>query len=410
MFEKPIKGPLNGVRVIDLATYAAGPSASKLLAGWGADVIKVDTTQFISGGDFGSLYGVPTEQDEQPITDLVNSNKRHIRVDLKTPEGHEVMLRLLKTTDVIITNYRAGALVKLGMDYETLHEQFPGLVYGYVTGYGENGKDASKPGFDSTAYWARGGLMMSLGEPDAIPPVPLATFGDLSAGLALCAGVLAALYGKKVTGKGQKVIGSLYGTAVYQMGLELAAAAYHENPRKSVKHPTCPTINIYECSDGKWVSLTVLNYDKDYANFCDTLEHPELKTDPRCDSPVSLFMNCEELTALFAEIIKTKPRAEWCKRWDDSDIPYEILQTMDDVLNDQQALDNNYVIPVTFRSGNTAKMIGAPVFLSDVGSTSYNNLFPHWGGDTLDVIRELGYDQKTIDKFLADNIIKDVEE
>lgn len=404
-----IVGPLNGLRVIDFSAFLAGPKAAKILADWGADVISVSSTGDIAGGDFGKMYGVPTGKDENPMTQNIGANKRCIRVNMKHPGGAVVMGRLLEGADVIITNFREKALKKMGMDYKTLSAKYPRLIYGLVTGYGDKGPDADKPGFDSTAYWARGGLMGSIGEPDAPPPVPVAGFGDNPTGAYLALGILAAVIGREKTGKGQKVVGALYNTAIYNMSLELACANYHPMPKKSVNLPSSPLVNVYECKDGRWISLTSLNYKKDWVKLCGTFERLDLIEDERCNNPVALFKNCSVVTPIFVEIMKTQDRDVWAQRWTEADIPFELIQTQEEILQDEQARANNFLVPCTFENGNTIYMTGAPVQLSDMGATSFNNLVDA-GMHTEDVMDDLGYSEKEIAFMLKEGIIEGVSE
>lgn len=403
-----IEGPLNGIRVIDFSTYLAGPKAAKLLADWGADVIRVDTTGAVASDGFNALYGLPDDPKENPLLANNQANKRTMRVNMKTPEGAAIMAKLLSQADVLITNFRENALKRLGMDYETLHEKYPRLVYGYVTGYGTEGPDAQKSGFDSTAYWARGGLLASIGEPYAPPPVPLAGFGDTPTSVFLVAGILAALHGRERTGKGQRVVGALYNTAIYNLCQELATANYGKAKKKSVWEPTSPLINVYQCKDGKWISLTSLNYRKEWAALCGTFGRPDLVDDPRCNSPKAIYVNRKEVTGIFAEIIAQKDREEWARLWLEADIPFELVQELNDILTDEQARANNFVMPCKFQNGNTAYLVGTPAQLSDVKPNPYANLITV-GQHTSEVLAELGYSEAQIAELIEQGVVQNVK-
>ena len=400
------EGPLDGLKVIDFSTYQAGPRAAKLCADWGADVIAVGNTSEIPGGDFGKMYGVPTTDSENPLMQNNSANKRSIRVNMKTAEGMAIMEHLLEKTDIIITNFREDALKRLNMDYETLSAKYPHLIYGSVTGYGDKGPDSERPGFDSTAYWARGGLMASIGEPDAPPPVPLGGFGDNPTAVFLVCGILAAVYGRINTGKGQKVTGALYNTAIFNMNLELACANYYPNMvKKSVMNPVSPLINVYKCADEKWISLTSLNYNKDWKLLCETFERPDLVDDPRCNTARAIGKNSAEIAQLFSEIIKKEKRDEWVSRWSEADIPHELVLDMKEILTDEQAHVNSFLQPCTFESGNTIYMAGTPVQLSDYEPNCFERLMKQPGEHTKEVMKEIGYSDNEIINMKTNGII-----
>ena len=204
-------GQLDGVKIVDLSTYIAAPSCGRILASYGADVIKVESPK---GDDLRKAqvsYGYPAETDEYSWgMDVQNANKKGLCLNLRTPEGIEAMYKLLETADVFLTNNRVQALVKMGLDWDTLHAKFPRLIHASILGYGENGPLKDKPGFDYTAYFSRGGIANSLMEKGTAPAVPVSGFGDDYAGIALSSGICAALYRQAKTGQGERVtVGSL---------------------------------------------------------------------------------------------------------------------------------------------------------------------------------------------------------
>ena len=201
---------LKGIKVVDFTTYAAAPCSMRLLADWGADVIKVEGTAGDPMRKFGvNLAQTPYTDDENPVWEYENGNKRGIVLDLKTEKGMEAMHKLLSEADVLVSNLRASALKKLGLSYEQLHEKYPKLVMGIISGYGLNGKDAPRPGYDVVAFWAKGGALVDMSsDPNTPVNAPYAT-GDHTVGLALASGILGSIIKAKNTGIGEKVVVSL---------------------------------------------------------------------------------------------------------------------------------------------------------------------------------------------------------
>lgn len=198
--------PLDGVRVIDLTYYIAGPGTAKILADWGADVIKVEPLTGEPGRTTGATLGAPIEDDINPYFAVWNSNKRDIALNLKEPTGREIMDTLLASANVFVTSFRPGALKRLGLDYEAVSQRHPHLVWASINGFGEQGPDKDKAGFDTVAYWARCGAMLDLTERDTSPVNPTLGFGDASTSCSLAGGIAAGLYQQAKTGKGCKIM------------------------------------------------------------------------------------------------------------------------------------------------------------------------------------------------------------
>ena len=195
--------PLAGITVVELATFIAAPCSARIMADWGANVIKVESPKGDPMRNMGALVNMPTDENENVAFDQQNSNKCGIIINLKEPEGKEVLYRLLDKADVFVTNNREDALVRMGLSYEQLSERYPALVYGQVSGYGEEGPHKDRPGYDFTSYYARGGISGTLYEKGTSPVMTVAGFGDQQVGLALTAGICGALVQAKRTGKGE---------------------------------------------------------------------------------------------------------------------------------------------------------------------------------------------------------------
>ena len=197
--------PLAGITVVELATFVAAPYATRAMADWGANVIKIEPPKGDPMRMMGGLLNMPTDNEhENPAYDQQNANKKGIVLNLKHPDGMATLHRLLETADVFVTNNREDALERMGLSYEQLSARYPALVYGQVSGYGENGPDKDRPGFDFTAYYARGGISGTLYEKGTSPLLTVAAFGDQQVSLALLSGVCAALFNAKRTGRGRR--------------------------------------------------------------------------------------------------------------------------------------------------------------------------------------------------------------
>ena len=213
--EQTKKMPLEGIRVVELATVVAAPTASRVLCAFGAEVIKVETKIGDEMRRAGEFEMVVCEDDKNPLFTIQNSGKRLTSIDLKNPDGKAAFLKLLETADVFLTNVRLPSLGRLGLDYETLHKAYPGLVYAHFSGFGPKGPDAAKPGFDSTAFWLRSGPMADWQVPGSFPFTPTYAFGDMATSSAFLSGILMALIGKKSTGMGTFVSTSLFASGIW---------------------------------------------------------------------------------------------------------------------------------------------------------------------------------------------------
>ena len=242
--EQMKKMPLEGIRVVELATVVAAPTASRVLCAFGAEVIKVETKIGDEMRRAGEFEMVVCEDDKNPLFTIQNSGKRLTSIDLKNPDGKAAFLKLLETADVFLTNVRLPSLGRLGLDYETLHKAYPGLVYAHFSGFGPKGPDAAKPGFDSTAFWLRSGPMADWQVPGSFPFTPTYAFGDMATSSAFLSGILMAIIGKKSTGMGTFVSTSLFASGIWCNAIGVVSHQPQfggERPRaaevcKSVRH------------------------------------------------------------------------------------------------------------------------------------------------------------------------------
>lgn len=398
---------LKGVRVVDLTTYAAAPGAGRMMADWGADVIKVETF----GGDpmrvFGKQMGVPCVDEENPIWEVENGNKRGISIDLKNPKGKEVMLKLLSTADIFISNVRLGSLIKMGLDYETLAPMFPKLICGHLSGYGIYGAEAPRPGYDVVSFWARGGTLIDtapIGHPPMTPPYGV---GDHTASLVLLSGVLAALNRAKATGKGEKVVVSLFGTAVWVNSLMVISGQYGDQWPKDRYQPSSPLSTSYQCADGEWITLTVLDFNRYWRPFCEAMEIPEeVIANERFSTIVAAKVpeNSIELCHILEEAFAKKDRAYWAERLVAADVAFEQSRHYEEIAKDEQAIANHYVEPFTSKNGNSFMLPMSPVQFG-VNEAIDSAPAPTLGEHNEAVLSELGYSKEEIAALRADKAV-----
>lgn len=400
---------LKGIKIVDFTTYAAAPCSVRMLADWGADVIKVEGFSGDPMRAFGANLGdTPYTEEENPVWEYENGNKRGISVDLKTEKGMEIMHKLLSEADAFVSNVRAASLDKLGLSYEKLHEKYPKLVVGVISGYGLYGKDAPRPGYDVVAFWAKGGALIDM-SPDGKAPVtaPYAT-GDHTCGLALASGILGGILKAKNTGIGEKIVVSLYGTSIWANSLMIIGTQYGVQYPQSRYNPGNPLINSYKCKDGKWITLTILAYERYWDTFCDIFGLDDIKNEPayrKLQTVVADKKIFEHCVRRIEEQFILQDREYWAEKLVEADIPFERTLQWKDIPTDQQAIDNNYVKEFKMKSGNTFMLPMTPVqFEGNEGLDS--KPAPLLGEHTEKVISELGYSKAEIEQMIKDGIIK----
>ena len=400
---------LKGIKIVDFTTYAAAPCSVRMLADWGADVIKVEGFSGDPMRAFGANLGdTPYTEEENPVWEYENGNKRGISVDLKTEKGMEIMHKLLSEADAFVSNVRAASLDKLGLSYEKLQEKYPKLVVGVISGYGLYGKDAPRPGYGVVAFWAKGGVLIDM-SPDGKAPVtaPYAT-GDHTCGLALASGILGGILKAKNTGIGEKIVVSLYGTSIWANSLMIIGTQYGVQYPQSRYNPGNPLINSYKCKDGKWITLTILAYERYWDTFCDIFGLDDIKNEPayrKLQTVVADKEILEHCVRRIEEQFILQDREYWAEKLVEADIPFERTLQWKDIPTDQQAIDNNYVKEFKMKSGNTFMLPMTPVqFEGNEGLDS--KPAPLLGEHTEEVISELGYSKAEIEQMIKDGIIK----
>lgn len=391
-----LEKPLNGVHVLDLSIYVAAPACSAMLGYLGADVIKVEP---IKGDPYrlsGKGYGVPAESKMNPSFDQCNGFKRGIAVDFRSDEGKEVLRRLAMKADIVVTNYREKALRGMGMTYEDVRALNPAAVYGIFSGYGDKGPDAERPGFDATTFFARSGFALRgsyIGHP---PMASISAAGDSISSMALTIGILAAYSKAKETGVGEKVTSSLYGSALWVLGIPIVQAEFgHVGPFPSDAPGFIALSNDYCSKDGTWVRICGMSAERYWRPLCEALEMPEAADDPRFSTSAEQHKNLAAACAVVQEHFKNFTYAEIAKRLTVADLPFERHVRLDEIGCDEQVIANHFQNAITYENGSVAHMSMPPFKLDSVDDT-IGSRGPYLGEQTESILMECGFSEEEI--------------
>ena len=394
-------GPLAGMRVLELAQIMAGPTAGMLLADMGADVIKVEK---LPGGDDARGYREPQINGVSAPFLILNRNKRGIALNLKHPQGKEILLRLVRDADVLTENYRKGTLDKMGLGYDVLSAANPGLIYCAVSGYGRDGPWADKGGFDLIAQ-GFAGLMSITGEPGGPPAKTGNSVADINAGILAVVGILAAYSHKLQTGRGQMVDTSLMEAALQQTYWHAAiyfATGSTPGATGSAHILTAP-YQAFHANDG-WINIGGAN-QANWERIADVLGHPEWRDDPRFRTNSDRMMNLAELARLMNEVLGTRSRAEWIDAFDRAGVPVGPVHTVGEALTHPQTLARGMVVELDHPQAGPTRALGCPLHFSGT-PTAVTRPAPMLGEHTRDLLRGYGYSDDAIDHFVADGVIE----
>ena len=330
-------GPLEGIKVVELGVWVAGPAAGGILADWGADVVKIEPPSGDPARMFGRMLGC--DLGVNPPFEMDNRSKRSIVLNLADDTDREIAFELLSDADVFVTNVRPGALRRLGLDFESVAQRNPRLVYGLITGYGETGPDADRAAYDVAAFWSRAGVAHLLTRPGDTPPFQRGGMGDHSAGTSLAAAICAALVARHRTGAGQLVTTSLYRQGAYTVSFDLNTYLLTGQPiavgqRESMGNPC---MNNYAAGDGQRFWIVGLEADRHWPALCRAVGRPDWLTDPRFDNARARAVNAVQLIAELDEIFATRTRDEWAEVFArEPDFFWSPVNTLEDVVADEQ--------------------------------------------------------------------------
>ena len=398
-------GPLEGIRVVELGVWVAGPAAGGILADWGATVVKVEPIagdparlfQYILGGD------MPTN----PVFEMDNRGKRSIAVDLTTPRGRAVIDELLAAADVFVTNVRLGGLERLGLDHATVQVHHPRLVYAAVTGYGMAGADADAGAFDVAGFWARSGIAHLLTPDGADPPFQRGGMGDHSTALATAAGVCAALLARERTGRGQLVSTSLLRQGAYTISFDLSVTLGWGLTLQIGRRDTMgnPAMNNYTAGDGRRFWLVGLEPERHWAPLARAVGRTEWLTDDRYATPRSRRHNAASLVVELDAIFSTRPLDDWAEAFAaEPDLFWAPIQSPEELLADPQFTASGGMVDVP-DGPSTTTMIATPVDFSDT-AWKPRGMAPRLGEHTAEILRSLGRSDAEIDALEAAGAVR----
>ncbi|RDH77178.1 CoA transferase [Mycolicibacterium moriokaense] len=399
-------GAFDGIRVVELAQWVFVPVAGALLADWGADVIRVER---LDGDPYRGLatQGIGTDRGGVNLSmALANRGKRSVALDLRHPRGLEVLHDLLASADVLLTSLRPGALDRLGLGADAVRERHPHLVYARGHGFGVNGPDANQPGYDSSAFWARGGVghMLTPAERD-YPISQRGAMGDRNGAMALAFGISAALLKRTRTGQGSVVDVSLLATAMWMLSSDLLAAlnggeAQPVSGRGPLVNPLTAT---YRTKDDRHIQLMFLQGDRYWGEFCRTVGRPDLADDPRFADMVARRTNAVACIAELDAVFATHTLGEWKQILAPLDAPWSPMQTMAEVVDDPQVIANSYVGDVATDDGGSYRLPSVPVQFD--GQPPPLRRAPEHGEHTEAVLLELGYEWDRITELADEGAI-----
>ena len=397
-----MSGPLAGLRVLELAQIMAGPTAGMMLADMGADVIKVEK---LPGGDDSRGYSEPQVNGVSAPFMILNRNKRGIALNLKHAQGRQILLKMVRNADVLTENFRKGTLEKLGIGYDVLASENPGLIYCAVSGYGRDGPFADKGGFDLIAQ-GFAGLMSITGEPGGAPAKTGNSVADINAGILAVSGILAAYVHKLKTGEGQVVDTSLMEAALQQTYWHAAIYfATGQSPAATGSaHILTAPYQAFRASDG-WINIGGAN-QANWERIAEVLGHPEWRDDARFATNRARMANLDALTDAMNAVIATRSRNEWIAAFDAAGVPVGPVHTIAEALEHPQTRARKMVVDLQHAQAGKTRALATPLHFSRT-PTETARAAPMLGEHTREVLREFGYTDAEIDRFVAEGIVEE---
>ncbi len=393
---------LEGIRVIQAATVLAGPMAARLLADWGAEVIRVERP---AGGDISRqlaramVGGGPIPSNIDYVSENINRNKKSMTLDMAQELGQSVMHRLLSQADVLLCNFRPRELEKFQLTPDVLAPMNPRLIIANLSGYGPNGPDQNLPGYEGISFFSRAGVMHTLQVPGMAPPQYPIGMGDFSSGLALAYGIMLALFIRERTGTAQTVDASLFQTGIYMLSNDIAGSLVSGLDREKVAREDVvnPLAGYYETQDQRWVRIGMVQPDLYWSRFCRAIDREDLEHDPRFATFEPRIDHHDDLFLILVQTFKTKTYEDWKARLTAAGLPWGPVQNAPEVTRDAQARANGMYAPMAHPVHGRMEVVSNPIRLSKT-PLSAPQASSALGQHTDAILQEHGY---TLDEIAA---------
>ena len=388
-------GPLEGLKVLEVANWVAGPSACAIMADMGAEVVKIEhpeTGDPARSVDVSARGVVQHSSGANLLFELLNRGKQSVAVNLESPQGQEIVQKLAAQSDVVVTNLTPHRQERYKLRYEDLSGLNSRTIYLVLTGYGAEGPDRDRSGFDYAAFWARSGIMASLGETGGPPTQQRPGMGDQTTSLALTAAIGMALYERERSGKGQRIDCSLLHTGMWVIGPDIMAALKTHQPaeRVSRKDVGNPLYTFYQTADAKWLQLVMIESERFWNGFCQALGMDELADDPRFDSHVARLEHSKQLVEIIEGRFASESFEHWSASLDEQRCIWAPVQTLDQVVDDPQIHANSYTTTLTHAEEGDFKILTPPMKYSRTPGKP-SSPAPELGQHTETALLEIGY-------------------
>ncbi len=390
------------LKVIDAASFLAGPGAATVLADFGADVVKVEPT----GGDGYRRLAGNYAVDYNWL--LTSRNKRSIGLDIASVEGREVLQKLILEADVLLVNFRADQMKRFNLEYETLKTVNPRLIYAHMTGYGTEGEEADRRAFDATAWWARSGLMDQVRDKGQAPVVGSPGFGDHATAMSMFGAIMMGLYRREKTGEGSYVTTSLAANGVWANGMQLqgVVAGFDLGRLRQEKGWLNPFSSVYETSDGRFVIFAIVDPVKEWKNLCTALDRLDWIIDERFRDLRTMMKNRRELKAMMQDIIGELQLSELVHRLDSHDVTFGVVQQGPEVVADPQLIANEIIVPTGSDDPLYQWTVASPIKLKEAQKKQPIRA-PDIGQHSREVLAELGFAEDEIDRLIDQGVVRE---
>ena len=394
---------LEGVRVVETASFVMGPIAGRVLADWGAEVIKIEPDAVHPPYDGDQIRGTGLARGimngDSCIFQFVNGNKKSVALDTRSKQGQIIQQKLCASADIVIHHISPKDQKKLGIDYDTLSAMNPGIIVASTIGYGTEGPDKDRPGFDAVAYAARSGMLTGNNSTDT-PYIPFMGLGDVPSGTYLAAAILAAYCHKLKTGKGEEVTTALYGSAIWTGGIPVCAAPYGD-PYPTPLEAAMPSARMYECADHKWIYIMCNNWDTSVPEFKKVMPSFPADAEKRWPNYFAAKAANAEISAIFAAEFASHDRDYWVEKLSTARIPFDVVSDFKDIQKDPQAWAAGFLVkPDEAGTEDYPYETGIPVApgkFRNAGTPSVT--ISKVGEHTREELKKVGYTDEQVDKF-----------